>query len=237
LIRFPGQYFDVETGLSFNNARNYDPTTGRYIQSDPIGLLGGSNTYDYGLNDPLKYIDPMGRDAILMINPGSAAVGSGLYGGHAAVAVGNDNTGWNYYSEGGLDANGNQLITDEQFPSLADLESALAGIYTEQEGEHTQPLQDILMNTWAKQHLKDKYSATSNNCGDFVMGTLRAGGLNPTANRIGPTIPQDMSIGNGPNDPDRFDPLVGFRPYPYNPPYTPSPTDSSPYTLGNPRTY
>ena len=46
-LRFPGQYYDKETGLHQNGFRDYDPTTGRYIQSDPIGLAGGVNTYGY----------------------------------------------------------------------------------------------------------------------------------------------------------------------------------------------
>ena len=62
-LRFAGQYFDTETNLHYNYFRYYDPQTGRYITSDPIGLLGGLNTYTYVLNNPLKYIDPLGLEA------------------------------------------------------------------------------------------------------------------------------------------------------------------------------
>lgn len=62
-LRFPGQYYDTETGLHYNWNRYYDPTTGRYISSDPIGLAGGLNTFAYSLNNPMLNIDPRGNDS------------------------------------------------------------------------------------------------------------------------------------------------------------------------------
>ena len=59
-LRFPGQYYDAETGLNYNMARDYDPAVGRYVESDPIGLDGGDDTYAYVANGPLAFVDPLG---------------------------------------------------------------------------------------------------------------------------------------------------------------------------------
>lgn len=61
-LRFPGQYYDAETGLHYNWNRHYDPQTGRYLQADPIGLAGGLNLYTYAQNNPANYVD---RDGLL----------------------------------------------------------------------------------------------------------------------------------------------------------------------------
>jgi RHS repeat-associated protein len=59
-IRFPGQYYDQETGLHYNYFRYYDPATGRYLTSDPIGLNGGVNPFIYAYANPVMAIDPDG---------------------------------------------------------------------------------------------------------------------------------------------------------------------------------
>ncbi|GAA0398514.1 hypothetical protein GCM10009133_04190 [Cocleimonas flava] len=59
-LRFPGQYEDQETRTHYNYLRDYNPETGRYITSDPIGLKGGINTYAYVSNNPLFSSDILG---------------------------------------------------------------------------------------------------------------------------------------------------------------------------------
>ena len=61
-LRFPGQQYDQETETHYNYFRDYDPTTGRYRQSDPIGLWGGVATYGYVLADPMRLVDVFGLD-------------------------------------------------------------------------------------------------------------------------------------------------------------------------------
>ena len=112
-LRFPGQYFDAETGLHYNRFRYYSPVLGRYLSRDPVGFLSGVNFYTYVHNDPINGFDPHGLSwlgtalsiaggivagvvvgaAVVAFAPvelaaGAVTAASIVFGGAAAVSVG-----------------------------------------------------------------------------------------------------------------------------------------------------
>jgi RHS repeat-associated protein len=85
---FPGQSQTLPD-LYYNRYRDYDPTTGRYIQADPIGLAGGPSPYSYAMNNPVRYTDPTGEVVQVLgycaINPAACVA---VVAGGATLAYG-----------------------------------------------------------------------------------------------------------------------------------------------------
>ncbi|MFG5382852.1 RHS repeat domain-containing protein [Yoonia sp. R2-816] len=79
-LRFPGQWFQSETGLHQNWMRDYDPTTGRYMQADPLGLVDGASVYGYALQNPGWYVDPTGQFIPLIVRFLGGCLVGGVFG-------------------------------------------------------------------------------------------------------------------------------------------------------------
>jgi RHS repeat-associated protein len=80
-LRFPGQYFQIETGFAYNWHRHYDPTTGRYTQPDPLRFVDGPSMYAYAGSSPFMKVDREGTSALTGALPiaGGFAVADGPF--------------------------------------------------------------------------------------------------------------------------------------------------------------
>jgi RHS repeat-associated protein len=78
---YSGRERDPDTGLLYYRARFYDPQVGRFLSEDPLGLSAGPNPYEYGFDNPLRYVDPTGNQPWQQ----AALAGGGTVGGAAAL--------------------------------------------------------------------------------------------------------------------------------------------------------
>ncbi|NOT12101.1 MAG: RHS repeat-associated core domain-containing protein [Methylococcaceae bacterium] len=164
-LRYPGQYYDQETGLNYNNFRDYDSSIGRYVQSDPIGLAGGINTYTYVGGNPVNSIDPLGLD-IAVIENGPT---SGNPIGHTAIAI----TGHGIASSGNSTTIGSSL-TDYLKREVGRRDTKISII-------PTNPEQDV--KAWEELKKHHKYIGlpyTYGNCSDLSNDALDKAGIEDT---------------------------------------------------------
>jgi RHS repeat-associated protein len=174
-LGFPGQYHDAESGLAHNGFRDYEPTLGRYIQSDPIGLAGGISTYSYAMNSPVTLVDELGLDATVCLYSGAGGFGHVGIGVNSPVNV----TAGYYPREGG---DGNAISGTPGVLRIDNNANRQRCVVI-----RTTPEQDQRMIARMREVAQNPgtYALTGNNCVAFVRSVLREAGIN-TSDSIRP---------------------------------------------------
>ena len=167
-VRFPGQYFDEETGLHYNYFRHYYPATGRYPQPDSLGTTGGLNLYSYVGQNPIRYIDPLG----LVRWAGSITIGQRQIGKKAKVK------GRGITIPTGISATGITMTLESECISDKKIEMALTVDDVESGALLVSPLSFFTGDIELNDHLSvpEKYALTGQFSAE-ISGFLVGGGF------------------------------------------------------------
>jgi RHS repeat-associated protein len=166
-LRFPGQYYDVETGHDYNYHRDYDPSTDRYMESDPSGLKGGLNTYVYAGSNPFSHSDFLGLDYWVE----GAQPGEGGLGFHQKICVGHPGNSRLCISfgvaESGCYFNCKGEVYDNTNPPAP---YPITDMYT-----YTSQSVDNEISVWFQSLIgtKGTYSLLGNNCRNFSQNMFK----------------------------------------------------------------
>ena len=189
-LRFPGQYYDAETGLHYNYFRDYDPSVGRYVESDPIGLKGGLNTYSYANSAPIGLIDPQGLDVVVTYYPGPIV-------DHKGIGVNSLDTYGFYPRERNVN-----VILCRYVPGRVSNDRYVQDASSQRKSQSivikTSPAQDNLVrqvidgarNAGALSESALTYNLCSDQCTRFVIDALAWGGI--ALPRFDSALPKDL---------------------------------------------
>jgi RHS repeat-associated protein len=176
---FTDHYYHSASNLHLALYRAYDADLGRWISRDPIEESGGTNLYAYANNNVLNGIDRHGLDVVTLF-ASKAVAGEG----HIATLIGNNKTGWHYYSRNGYDRYpwlfGRGDFTTGYFETFEDFkDSGNAAQYNQAYHIRTDATADQAMIDYAEEHYNERYHSIippSNNCADLTEEVLNAGG-------------------------------------------------------------
>ena len=204
-VGYTGHKYDADLALSYMQARYYDPVIGRFYSNDPKGFsnIHNFNRYAYANNNPYKYVDPDGRDAVAIVFPDykiSTGFGkvSGL--GHAGVLLIDNKSGLTKYYEYGRYDKANlgivrqrtvpNVVMENGKPTTDSLKATLDSISKQSgqggviSGAYIKNDNFTEMNDFAKNQMslnsdpnRTPYDLTNNQCGTFMQDVLEAGGV------------------------------------------------------------